>query len=407
MEAIALSLGLIIVLGLLSTKILKRFEVPGFIGLIGLGILLGPYVLDLLHGSFLELSRELCTIAIVILLIRAGLAISQDSVRKIGPTALKMGSLPSIFEGLSVTLIAPMLLNISIIEGGMIGFILSAVAPAILVPNMLDLIDKGIGIKKGIPTILLAGASSDDVVAITIFSAFLGIYFGTNVNILWTILGIPLSLILGLILGLIIGIVLLNLFNKWDFSITEKLLMILASGLLLNALGQALEGTIPIAGLLGVMVIGFMIINRLPKTGKRLSEHFSKLWILAEIIVFVMLGAQLNIFLAWSLLGTGLLIVVSGLLFRSLGVYVSLLGTDLNLKEKLFSMIAYVPKATVQATVGSIPLAAGVASGETIVAIAAIAIIFTAPIGAIGIKVFGKRLLSKDIEDIDETTPSN
>ncbi len=396
MEMIALSLGLIIALGILCTKILKQFEVPGFIGLIGLGILLGPFGLNLLHGSFLELSRELCTIAIVILLIRAGLGISRDSIRHVGRPAVTMGFLPSIFEGLSIAIIAPILLGISFIEGGMLGFTLAAVAPAILVPSMLDLIDKGIGTKKSIPTILLAGASGDDVVAITIFSSFLGIYFGTNVNIAWSIIGIPISLILGLVLGFVISLLLLQLFKKWNFSTTEKLLMILASGLLLNALGQGLEGKIPIAGLLGVMVIGFMILDRLPKTGKKLSDHFSKLWILAEIVVFVMLGAQLNIYLAYKVLGVGILIICIGLLFRSIGVYVSLLKTNLNFKEKVFSMIAYFPKATVQATVGSIPLAAGVVSGELIIAIAAIGIIFSAPIGAIGIKILGKRLLSHD-----------
>lgn len=396
MEQIAISLGIIIALGIIFTKLMSRFQVPSFIVLIFLGILLGPSALDLLHGTFLDLSRELCTIAIVILLIRAGLGISQDSIRKVGRPALTMGFLPSICEGMSVAILAPFLLGISFIEGGMLGFTLAAVAPAILVPSMLSLMDKGLGTNKSIPTILLAGASADDVVAITIFSSFLGIYFGTNVNIAWTIIGIPISLILGLILGFAVSLILLNLFRKWNFTVTEKLLMILAAGLLLNGLGQILEGIIPIAGLLGVMVVGFMMFNRTPKTAVKLANKFKKIWVLAEIVVFVMLGAQLNIPLALSLLVPGLIIVCIGLLFRSLGVYISLLGTNLNLKEKLYSMIAYFPKATVQATVGSIPLAMGVASGEIIIAVAAIAIIFSVPIGSIGMKVFADKLLTKN-----------
>jgi len=397
MEQIALNIGIIVFLGILSTKLLSKYEIPGFIGLIGVGVLVGPFGFNFLYGSFLDLSRELCTIAIVILLIRAGLGISQDSIRKVGRPAVTMGFLPSIFEGMSIAIISPLILGISFIEGGMLGFVLGAVAPAILVPSMLSFIERGLGTKKSIPTILLAGASADDVVAITIFSSFLGVYLGTNVNIAWTIIGIPISLILGIILGFGASLVLLNLFRKWNFSLTEKLLMILATGLLLNGLSQALEGIIPVAGLLGVMVIGFMLFSRTPKTADKLSNKFRKVWVLAEIFVFVMLGAQLNINLASTIIIPGICIVSFGLLFRSFGVYLSLLGTNLNLKEKVFSMIAYFPKATIQATLGTIPLAMGVASGEIIVAIAAIGIIFSGPLGSIGIRILGDKLLTKDV----------
>ncbi|WP_409200557.1 cation:proton antiporter [Methanobrevibacter sp. DSM 116169] len=396
MELIAINLGIIILLGIICTKLLSKFRLPGFLGLIILGMLLGPFGVNVLHGSFLNLSNELCTIAIVIILIRAGLSINQDSMRKVGRPALTMGFLPSVFEGMSIAFIAPFILGISFIEGGMLGFILGAVAPAILVPSMLNLMDQKLGTKKSIPTILLTGASMDDVVAITIFSSFLGVYFGTNVNVLWTIVGIPVSLLLGLLFGLITSLIVLNLFRKWKFTTTEKLLIVLASALLLNGFGKALEGTIPIAGLLGVMVIGFMILSRTPKTAFKLSDKFKKIWVLAEIIVFVMLGARLNIELATTLILPGIAIVSFGLLFRSIGVYLSLIGTDLNLKEKLFAMVAYFPKATVQATIGGIPLAAGVASGEIIIAVAAIAILFTAPIGSIGIKLLSSKLLEKE-----------
>ncbi|MGL4670468.1 MAG: cation:proton antiporter [Methanobacteriaceae archaeon] len=393
---IILTLGIVIILGVILTKLLDNFRLPGFIGFLALGILMGPFALNIMDSAFLGLSQEISTFAIVILLIRAGLSLSRDSLRKVGRPSIEMGFVPSVIEGGSIIVIAPFLLGISPVEAGMLGFILAAVSPAILVPQMLSYIERGIGTIKSIPTLIMAGSSTDDVVAITIFSSFLGIYLGGKIDILWEILGIPISLILGLILGLITAIILLAVFRKWEFTDTEKLFITLSTAIILNSIGTALEDIIPVAGLLGVMVIGFVILDRSPKIANVLSQKFSKLWILAEIVVFVMLGAQLNIVLALNMLGIGLLVISLGLVFRSIGVYIALFGTDLTFNEKVFCMLAYTPKATVQATIGAVPLAMGVASGEIILAITAIAILFTAPLGAISLKLFGERLLTAD-----------
>ncbi|MDR2967369.1 MAG: cation:proton antiporter [Methanobacteriaceae archaeon] len=397
-----LSIGIVIVLGILCTKLLSKVKIPVFLGFLVTGILLGPYVFNILDHAFMGLTQEVSILAIIILLLRAGLGLDRDAMRKIGRPAVEMSFVPSLIEGISIILIGHYLLGLSFIEAGMLGFILAAVSPAILVPRMLDLIYKGLGVEKGIPTLLLAGSAADDVVAITIFFAFLGIYNGGNINIVWNLVGIPISLILGIIIGLITGIFLLYIFKRWKFSDTEKLLITLATGILLNAFGELLQGIIPVAGLVGVMVIGFLILDRNPKLGQTLSKKYSKLWMLAEIIVFVLLGSQLDIPLVMSVIGIGILVVSLGLIFRFLGVFISLAGTDLNYKEKLFCMVSYIPKANVQATIGAVPLAAGVASGEIILAVSAISIIYTAPLGSILIKLLSKRLLTSDESTIRE-----
>ena len=402
LEEMVLSIGMVIILGILCTKLLGRMKIPAFLGFLAIGVLLGPYAFNILDHAFMGLTQELSTLAIIILLLRAGLGLSRDAIRKVGRPAVEMSFVPSVIEGVSVIFIAHYFFGISFIEAGMLGFILAAVSPAILVPRMLDLLYKGIGVAKGIPTLLLAGSAADDVVAITIFSAFLGIYTGGKINIAWDLLGIPISLILGIFIGVATGFVILFVFKKWEFSDTEKLLITLATGILLNAFGELMRGTIPVAGLVGVMVIGFLVLDKNPKVGKSLSNKYSKLWIVAEIIVFVLLGAQLNIPMMLSVLGLGVLVITLGLLFRSVGVYLSLLGTDLNNKEKLFCMISYIPKANVQATIGAVPLAVGVVSGELILAVSAISIIYTAPLGAMLIKFFSEKLLTKD-EEYEET----
>ena len=391
-----LSIGLVIIFGIICTKILTRTKIPAFLGFLAIGVLLGPYAFNILDHTFMGLTQELSTLAIIIILLRAGLGLSRESMRKIGRPAVEMSFIPSVIEGTSIIFISHYFLGLSFIEAGMLGFILAAVSPAILVPRMLDLLEKGLGVLKGIPTLLLASSAADDVVAITIFSAFLGIYTGGNLNIAWDIFGIPISLILGIAIGLATGTIMLWTFNKWNFSSTEKLLITLATGILLNAIGEMLHGIIPIAGLVGVMIIGFLIVDKSPKVGHDLANKYSNLWMLAEIVVFVLLGAQLDITLMLSVIGVGILVITLGLLFRFLGVYISLLGTEFTNKEKVFCMVSYIPKATVQATIGVIPLAAGVASGELILAVSALSIIYTAPIGAVLSKFLADKLLTVD-----------
>jgi len=396
LEEMVLSIGLVIIFGIICTKILTRTKIPAFLGFLAIGVLLGPYAFNILDHTFMGLTQELSTLAIIIILLRAGLGLSRESMRKIGRPAVEMSFIPSVIEGTSIIFISHYFLGLSFIEAGMLGFILAAVSPAILVPRMLDLLEKGLGVLKGIPTLLLASSAADDVVAITIFSAFLGIYTGGNLNIAWDIFGIPISLILGIAIGLATGTIMLWTFNKWNFSSTEKLLITLATGILLNAIGEMLHGIIPIAGLVGVMIIGFLIVDKSPKVGHDLANKYSNLWMLAEIVVFVLLGAQLDITLMLSVIGVGILVITLGLLFRFLGVYISLLGTEFTNKEKVFCMVSYIPKATVQATIGVIPLAAGVASGELILAVSALSIIYTAPIGAVLSKFLADKLLTVD-----------
>jgi len=252
------------------------------------------------------------------------------------------------------------------------------------------------GTGKGIPLIILTGASVDDVVSITIFSIFLGMYGGQQVNYLVTIFSIPLQFILGILLGLVIAVILIYLFKRFNIRNTEKTLIILASAIILKNLGDVLSTWVPIAALVGVMVIGFVILEKMPELGMQLSSKFDKIWIFAEILLFVLVGAQVNIYLAASFAVVGLTIIIIGLAARSAGVYLALAGSNLNLQEKIFCIIAYMPKATVQAAIGAIPLSMGVASGQEILAIAVIAILFTAPLGAMGVSWYGEKALKVD-----------
>ncbi|MCC7554349.1 MAG: cation:proton antiporter [Methanobacteriaceae archaeon] len=400
MGNIIISLGIIIILGVLAIKVLDKLKIPTFLGYLIVGILLGPFCFNIIDGAFLGLSQEISTLAIIILLIRAGLGINRDSMRKIGITAVEMSSIPSVMEGLFVMVVAHFILGIGFIESGMLGFILASVAPAVLVPRMLNFIRKGYGTKKGIPSLLLVGSAADDVVAITIFSAFLGMYTGGNLNLAGDIIGIPISIITGIIMGIIFGISVLFIFRRWNFTSIEKLLIVLGVGIVLNSLEDIFENFIPIAGLVGVMVVGFLIVDKLPKIGKELSDKFSHIWFFAEIIVFVLLGAQVRLNLIPEIFIPGMIIIALGLCARAVGVYISLIKTDLSNKEKIFCMISYIPKANAQATIGGLPLAAGVASGEVILAITGIAIVVTAPVGAILIEYFGGKLLSHDEPEI-------
>lgn len=392
----AMSLAIIIILGLLANKLFEKLKLPGLLGMLILGVLLGPYVSNIISPDILRVSPDLRKMALIIILLRAGLGIKKETLNKVGVPALKMSCIPGIFEGLSIMFVACYILGISIIEAGMLGFIIAAVSPAVVVPPMLDFIAKGKGGKKGIPTIILAGASIDDVFAITIFSTFLGLYSGKNSNIVKNILGIPLSILIGIIVGAILGIVLTKVFKKYHIRDTKKALILIAVAIMLTGLEDVLKNVVPIASLLGVMTIGFVILEKYTKVASRMSLKLNKVWVIAEILLFVLVGAQVNIHVAVDSGIFGLIIITIGLVARSIGVLVSLIGTNLDRKERLFCVISYIPKATVQAAIGAVPLAAGVKSGEVILAIAVLSIIITAPLGAIGIKIGGDKLLTDD-----------
>ncbi|MFW6036073.1 MAG: cation:proton antiporter [Halothermotrichaceae bacterium] len=398
----AFSLALIILIGLLFNRSFDKINLPGLLGMLLTGILLGPYGFNLIHQDILTISPGLRKIALIVILIRAGLGIEKETLKKVGIPAIKLSFIPGLLEGFTIILISIYFLRISWIEAGMLGFIIAAVSPAVVVPQMLNLMDKKRGSKKGVPTLILTGASIDDVIAITIFSTFLGLYGGKQVNILYNLLSIPLSIATGIILGAIIAFILLYIFKKYHIRDTKKVLLILSAAILMTSLENYLKDIIPIAALLGIMVIGYILQEKYKIVGERMSVKFNKIWVFAEIMLFVLVGAEVNIYLALETGLFGLAIIFIGLLFRGIGVLLSLVGTELNLKERIFCIIAYTPKATVQAAIGAVPLAAGVKSGEIILALAVLAIVITAPLGAAGIKLAGTHWLSDDSKFIDE-----
>lgn len=389
----AISLALIIVLGLSADYLFRRFKLPGLVGMLIVGILIGPYILNLLSPEIAEVSGDLRKIALIVILLRAGFELHRDTLNRVGRAAITMSCVPALFEIAAVMLVAPPLLNMSHLEAAILGAILGAVSPAVVVPIMIDFMDRGRGTKKGIPTLLLGASSIDDVFVIVLFTIFLGMYGGGEVNI-WAKLGeIPLSIVLGILSGLIPGYILLQLFRKYDWRPPKRTLAVLGVSIILTWIEQTCERWVPIASLLGVMAMGFIILEKSEAIAHVISQRLKKIWVFAELLLFVLVGAQVNVEVAWKAGLSGAVVIMVGLVFRSVGTYLSLLGTPLDWKEKLFCVVGYIPKATVQAAIGAVPLAAGVASGEVILAVAVLSILLTAPIGAIGIMVLGERVL--------------
>jgi len=389
----AASLALIIVFGLLADYAFRRMKLPGLVGMLIVGILCGPYVLNIMAPEMMNVSADFRKIALIVILLRAGFELHRDTLHRVGRAALLMSSIPAVFEIAGVMLVAPRWLHISYLEAAILGAILAAVSPAVVVPLMIDFMDRGRGAKKGIPTLLLAASSIDDVFVIVLFSIFLGMYGGGTVNI-WAKLGqIPVSITLGTLAGVVPGYFLYRLFTKYDWRPPKRTLMVLGVAIILTWIETACEKWVPIASLLGVMAIGFIILEKSEPIAHLISQKLKKIWVFAELLLFVLVGAQVNVNVAWHAGLAGALVILVGLVFRSVGTYISLIGAPLNPKEKIFCVIAYIPKATVQAAIGAVPLAAGVASGEVILAVAVLSILLTAPIGAIGIIIFGEKIL--------------
>ncbi len=389
----ATSIAIIILLAIVSNFIFEKIKLPGLLGMLILGITIGPYGFNLIHGDLLNISSDLRKIALIVILLRAGMGIKTSDLKKIGKPAIKMSCIPGILEGFFIAFISTKLLGFTFIQGGILGFIIAAVSPAVVVPQMISLIDNKIGTNKSIPTLILAGASIDDVFAITILTSFLALYSGKNVNIASQLLQIPLSIILGIGLGLILGFIIIYLFKKCSINMIKKILIVLAISILLTTLETIFKDKVLIASLLGVMTIGFILTEKLPNVAAPLSQELNKLWVFSEILLFVLVGAQVNISVAFTSGAIGIIIIFIGLVGRSIGVIISLIGTNLNIKERIFCVISYIPKATVQAAMGALPLSLGVVSGDLILAISVLSILITAPLGAIGIKVSSKSLL--------------
>ncbi|PHV70940.1 potassium transporter [Sporanaerobium hydrogeniformans] len=386
------SLALIFLLGLILGSIFSKLKLPSLLGMLFTGILLGPYVLNRLDTSILSISADLRQLALVIILTRAGLALNTHDLKKVGRPAILMCFIPAVFEIIGILLLAPPLLGISLLDAAIMGTVVAAVSPAVIVPRMLKLMEEGYGAKNSIPQLIMAGASVDDIFVIVLFTSFTALAAGGSFT-LATILQIPISIILGIVVGILSGLGLVILFKNFHMRDSAKTLILLSIAFLLIALEKALKGTIPLSGLLAVMSMGATLFQKYTPLAKRLSSKFSKLWVGAEILLFVLVGATVDLKYAASAGIIALFIILGALLFRMLGVFLCLLKTNLSLKERIFCMIAYCPKATVQAAIGSIPLAMGLGCGQIVLTVAVLSILITAPLGALGIDISYKHFL--------------
>lgn len=389
-----LSIALILLVGMSMGWLCRKMKLPGLLGMLATGIVLGPYVLELLDPSILRISAELRKIALIIILTRAGLGLDLSGLKKIGRPAVLMCFVPASFELFGMLLLAPKLMGLSILEAAVMGAVLAAVSPAVVVPRMVKLMDEGYGVKEGIPQLILAGASVDDVYVIVLFSTFTGMMQGTGASAI-RFINIPVSILLGIAIGLGIGVLLAYFFQKIHMRDTSKVLIILSISFLLVVLEDYLATPITFSALIAVMFIGIGLQRKREVVAKRLSAKYGKLWVAAEVFLFVLVGATVNIGYIGKVGIKALIVIAGALVFRMFGVLVCLLGTEIKGKERMFTMLAYTPKATVQAAIGGIPLALGFACGESVLAVSVLAIVLTAPLGAFAIDLTYKKFLKK------------
>lgn len=383
-----LSLGLIIVIGVSLFIIFDKLQLPGLLAFIITGIILGPFVFDLISDQILNISSELRKIALVVILIRAGLSLDINDLKMVGRPAILLSFIPAIFEIILIGVLSPLLFDITSIEGFILGSVIAAVSPAVIVPRMIKLIQKKQGDDHKIPQMILASSSIDDIFVIVVFTIFLHIYETNQVDVSQIFL-LPVSLISGITLGLLLGYGLVLFFKRVHIRDTLKVLILFGVSFFMIVL----EDLIPISGLLAIITLGISIFSFYPVLAKRLTSKFSKIWVIAEIMLFVLIGAAVDISLFKTIGLLSIVLVVFGLVFRLIGVLLSILKTNFNVKEKTFICIAYTPKATVQAAIGAIPLSMGIPGGELILAISVLSIFLTAPIGAILIDQTAKKLL--------------
>lgn len=389
-----LSISLILILGMFMGWICQKIKLPSLLGMLITGIVLGPYVLNLLDDSILGISAELRKIALIIILTRAGLGLDLSGLKKIGRPAVLMCFVPASFELIGMILLAPKLMGLTVLEAAIMGAVLAAVSPAVVVPRMVKLMDEGYGVNEGIPQLILAGASVDDVYVIVLFSTFVGMMQGEGASIL-KFVNIPISIFLGIAIGLLIGVLLAYFFKKMHIRDTSKVLIILSISFLLVVMEDKLSTPITFSALIAIMFIGIGLQKKRETVAKRLSVKYGKLWVAAEVFLFVLVGATVNIGYLGKVGVKVLIVIIGALVFRMFGVFVCLLGTSLKRKERLFTMLAYTPKATVQAAIGGIPLALGFTCGDLVLTVAVLAIVLTAPLGAFAIDLSYKKLLNR------------
>lgn len=386
-----LSIAIILLSGLLLGTICKKVRFPSLFGMIIAGVIIGPYCLNLIDESILNVSSEIRRIALIIILIRAGLKLSLDDLKKVGRPAILMCFLPACFEIIGMIIIAPIMFGMSRLDAAILGAVIGAVSPAVIVPRMIKLIDEGYGTKQGIPQMILAGASVDDVFVIVMFTTFTGIAQGQGVSIR-EIINIPISILLGIIIGFAVGFLLYKWFSKISVSLIIMTIIVLSVSFCLSAVETELI-FIPFASLIAIMCLGIAIRKSDVDMAKKLSGQYDKLWTVTEVFLFVLVGVSVAIDHAKEAGIKAVILILVVILFRMIGVFVCVIKTKLSIKEKLFCMIAYTPKATVQAAIGGLPLAMGLPSGELILTISVVAILLTAPLGAFGIDLTYKKIL--------------
>lgn len=389
------SLGLVLLLGMALGALAKRLKLPSLVGMLIAGMILGPYALNLLSDSLLNISADLRQLALIIILTRAGLSLDVEALKRVGRPAILMCFVPACFEILGMTLLAPALLGVSTLDAAIMGAVVGAVSPAVIVPRMIRLSEEGWGVDQGIPQLILAGASVDDVFVIVMFTAFTGLASGGTGLTAGAVLSIPASILTGVAAGLLLGWLLAQWFRRVHMRDSVKVVILLSLAFLLVAAEDALEGIFPFSGLLAVMGAGVGLQRWRSVVAQRLSLKFSKLWVAAEVALFVLVGAAVDLRYALSAGIMAILAVLGALCFRAVGVLVCVSGAHFSPKEKLFCVLGYLPKATVQAAIGGVPLAMGLGCGQIVLTVAVIAILVTAPLGALAIDRSYPKLLTQ------------
>ena len=395
----ATGIAFIILFGLLADWLMRKFKLPGLIGLLIIGVVVGPYCLNVFSPEMKAVASDLRLIALIIILLRAGLEVSKTTLAKVGARALLMSFIPCLCEVAVITYFGPKLLNLTTLESAILGSILAAVSPAVVVPFMIQFIKEGRGKKHGAPTLILAAASCDDAVAIVLCTSFLGIYTGSKLSTMQQVISLPITIILGLIIGAVIGFVMCKLFDKFQPRATKKVLIVISTAIFLVAIQKNIHSIINFSALLATMAIGFIILEKREYIAHQLSLKLSKIWIFAQLVLFILVGSEVNIDVALDAGVAGTILIFLGLMGRCVGVQLCLIRSVFTLKERIFITISYLPKATVQAAMGSVPLLAmkqaGMITipGEVILAVAVLSILITAPLGAVGISASSKKLL--------------
>ena len=390
------SLTLIFLSGIVLGSIFNRLKLPQLLGMLLTGIILGPYLLNLLDPKILSISTDLRQIALIIILTRAGLNLDINDLKKVGRPAVLMCFVPATFEILGMIIFAPKFLGLGLLDSAILGTVIAAVSPAVVVPKMLKLMEDGYGTEEGIPQLIMAGASVDDVFVIVLFTSFIGLASNGTFSAL-NLIKIPTSIFFGISVGFLCAILLIYFFKKVHIRDSMKVIIILNISFLLVTFEHSLTGVIGFSGLLAIMSMGTGIQEKNSILAKRLSSKYSKLWIAAEVMLFVLVGATVNIKYALGASIPAILLIMTVIAFRMAGVFLCLLGTSLSYRERLFCMIAYCPKATVQAAIGSIPLSMGLSSGNIILTVAVLSILITAPLGAFAIDFSYKKLLNRKL----------